>query len=831
MLKIKFIIIVLLSISLQVLPQNKPPIIVNENIFQQNYRQDNGMLFCDSSNGFLVRWEDFRYGTPTYFAQEFDRNSQEVNDKFLIKNYQSIVYLSNNKLFGLYRETYAFSLPSWDKRGVQYFGEYFNKDEILGESVYLGGGDYPWCGTGWPGEGTSVSRFNDELLIASDFGGTLILKKIFADGSDSLLIPELQNENEFGYSVFTAYNLKGEGLVAYFGRESYDSVAGIWIQSYSLNNELISKCFVKEVSSELFNRGIRLNLTVASVNDSLFQLLYIDSLKLKSVIINIRGEIKKDDEYEILLKNDYPEGFLYDDNLILASNFNNGSRAIFIQVLEYLGKFSNSLYYFNSEGNLINAPLYDSSFTYLLSNQIFKDEDDNLISTTKINDKIYLIEFKDFNIIDTTLISNEPASSNEANTRITKYKDEQFFVSYSNEVKTAGRFISMDGNPVSEEKEIDSQSLLFFSDGSALKIWSEEEANYKATKGFSILDCEFNIIRSDTLVLNYDSYYGFCKAEISSDDSFIIVYQNISGVFATKYDKQGNEIKTVKLSEDNRSSVNTLIFFDGQKTFVYWHSYIHLFNEDFEIESVSEKVVYGLFAYLGDDKFATSLYEPQEKRSFYSVVSSNGDTLLSDIAMIYREIDDPMIMGTVKNDEFILFYLEGNKLFANTYNSNGVLIIDKFIVHEAENEVIQNITFSVNGNKVMFGWSAKQKGEYDFDINCVSYDIDLLTNVEESQSLNIVTEYSLKQNYPNPFNPSTTIKYSIPTSVGKGHASSVRLSIYDVLGREVVTLINEQQPSGNYEVIFNASNLSSGIYYYQLKSGDFIKTKKMVLLR
>ena len=91
--------------------------------------------------------------------------------------------------------------------------------------------------------------------------------------------------------------------------------------------------------------------------------------------------------------------------------------------------------------------------------------------------------------------------------------------------------------------------------------------------------------------------------------------------------------------------------------------------------------------------------------------------------------------------------------------------------------------------------------------------------------------FKLEQNFPNPFNPTTKIKYSITSSVETHRDASVQLKVYDVLGREVTTLINETKQAGNYEVEFNASTLSSGVYFYQLKAGDFIQTKKMILLK
>lgn len=97
------------------------------------------------------------------------------------------------------------------------------------------------------------------------------------------------------------------------------------------------------------------------------------------------------------------------------------------------------------------------------------------------------------------------------------------------------------------------------------------------------------------------------------------------------------------------------------------------------------------------------------------------------------------------------------------------------------------------------------------------------TAVKEINSLPM--NYSLSQNYPNPFNPSTFINYQLPVQ------SNVSLKIYDMLGKEVNTLVNETKPAGNYNVNFNATNLSSGIYFYTLKTAQFNQSKKMILLK
>ena len=87
------------------------------------------------------------------------------------------------------------------------------------------------------------------------------------------------------------------------------------------------------------------------------------------------------------------------------------------------------------------------------------------------------------------------------------------------------------------------------------------------------------------------------------------------------------------------------------------------------------------------------------------------------------------------------------------------------------------------------------------------------------------SEFYLSQNYPIPLNPSTTIKYSLPEE------TYVALKVFDILGNEIETLVNDEKSLGNYEVEFDGSELSSGIYFYQLRAGNFIQTTKMVFMK
>jgi hypothetical protein len=101
---------------------------------------------------------------------------------------------------------------------------------------------------------------------------------------------------------------------------------------------------------------------------------------------------------------------------------------------------------------------------------------------------------------------------------------------------------------------------------------------------------------------------------------------------------------------------------------------------------------------------------------------------------------------------------------------------------------------------------------------------EMVTSVKEAQT-SLPDGYSLQQNYPNPFNPSTTIRFSLPKS------GYITLKVYDIVGREVETLVDGDRAAGGYSVEWTPDNLASGVYLYRLEAGSFTETKKLVLQR
>ncbi len=186
---------------------------------------------------------------------------------------------------------------------------------------------------------------------------------------------------------------------------------------------------------------------------------------------------------------------------------------------------------------------------------------------------------------------------------------------------------------------------------------------------------------------------------------------------------------------------------------------------------------------------------------------------------IFRSTDDGLTWTNVYQSDTIQFnnsiaydgniYVGGlfNGVFRSTDNGNSWTVI-------------------TNGFQSLIGFSLCGFGGYIFAGTGAGLyrSSNAVSAVNEDKNI-APNNFSLEQNYPDPFNPSTKIKYSIPNS------EFVSLKVYDVLGKEVATLVNQQNGAGIHEVNFNASKLASGIYFYRLEAGKNILTRKMLLIK
>jgi hypothetical protein len=168
---------------------------------------------------------------------------------------------------------------------------------------------------------------------------------------------------------------------------------------------------------------------------------------------------------------------------------------------------------------------------------------------------------------------------------------------------------------------------------------------------------------------------------------------------------------------------------------------------------------------------------------------------------------------------------------ATELNNQG-FEIERSIENNSSRSTFEKIGF-VNGNgttaaQQIYSYSDKDitaAGRYFYRLRQVDFDGSFEYSNEVAVEVLRPLVYNLEQNYPNPFNPSTTIKYSVPVS------ELVTIKVFDILGNEVTTLVNEHKEASSYEVTFNANQLSSGVYFYKFQAGSFSDTKKLILMK
>ena len=343
-----------------------------------------------------------------------------------------------------------------------------------------------------------------------------------------------------------------------------------------------------------------------------------------------------------------------------------------------------------------------------------------------------------------------------------------------------------------------------------------------------------------------------------NDHDFALVRYNINGTLDNTFGPNGIVITDIKNSDDLATS-------------------IAIQNDN--------KIVAAGYSFNGNDyDFAVVRYNPNGTldstfgtKGIVTTSISNADDYASSLAI---QIDNKIIVaGSSFNEkDFAMIRYNPNGTLDNTFGKNGIVNIQSdssynvisSVAIQSDGKIVaagssgNNSTilrynsdgtldnnFGVNGieitpignsknttkamllqsdGKIITAGSAF-KGNYRV-FSLIRYNGDPVTGLNEKSGDKIPTSFKLEQNYPNPFNPTTKIKYSIP-DVGNADLRSLQttLKVYDILGKEVTTLVNQQQQPGNYEAEFNAGSLASGIYFYKMQAGSFFQTKKMLLLK
>jgi Secretion system C-terminal sorting domain/Carboxypeptidase regulatory-like domain len=235
---------------------------------------------------------------------------------------------------------------------------------------------------------------------------------------------------------------------------------------------------------------------------------------------------------------------------------------------------------------------------------------------------------------------------------------------------------------------------------------------------------------------------------------------------------------------------------------------------------------------LTNGKYVLLFYKEGYKSQYYgdslNTINLTGDTNVSNIFVIMEKLNaiGGEIDGAVTSNSNLP--LSGTLLTA--VNSSGDTVSTSISDHSGNYRIpaLPNGGYIIIANKIGYEKvTYPQKVEVNLSSSPIVNGINIsitTTSIDDNHG-SLPKAFVLSQNYPNPFNPTTTIKYEIPKAI------FVSIKIYDLLGREVATLVNNERLAGKYEVKFDGSKLSSGIYFYRMQAGGFIDSKKLILLK
>jgi hypothetical protein len=256
-------------------------------------------------------------------------------------------------------------------------------------------------------------------------------------------------------------------------------------------------------------------------------------------------------------------------------------------------------------------------------------------------------------------------------------------------------------------------------------------------------------------------------------------------------------------------------------------------SADSYLDTRREVIQVILYDSLGTEKYFTDHHKPNFQLIPITLIDSEYFNLDFKITHYYTKVLGPHAPPWHSGLDFI----DSVRMYSYYAKDDSIVLNPTIIPNHLTNPVNVNYSISIqidtllmkNGFVFNYRFRAKDKGiipEFSYSPDTGYYQCIWDTAISAIESGNgSLKDFSLSQNYPNPFNPTTSLQYAI------GSQQFVTIKVYDLLGREVATLVNEEKPAGKYEVEFNGSEQSSGIYFYQLKAGEYSQSKKMILLK
>ncbi len=792
-----------------------------------NFLQKNPELFFNDSSSFIVTWDDFRTGPKTFMAAQLNGDGSSASNNFKISGREDFNFFGTNKFFVL--STYEFYIM--ETGYVNYYGAVQTAENVIATNISLGYATIPWCGTGWLGYSHSLIKKNDKFYFYLNNSG--YIQHIILDSTGNT-VSFMDDSISFAGSQAIASTNDNHSALFWFDVDfytpDYSKIFGRFLDPS--DNVIADSILISNFSFPLYiPLGMDNFFKVTATTNNNYLLYFATEDSFYYSLISNAGTILQPME-KVALKHAGNSNSYGLQNFSVSST-NDGTFDLFLTVRSRIGteyKFNNHIISFTTSGNYLGITAEDTTFGGTLPKNIFKKGASNYFIPIELDKDIYLASLNNFVITPIRKITDDQPGSNENNGRVIVKDANSALVTWYDESNFNGRLIQPNGNFIGDAVILPSTDIRFKSDGTAFSFLL---VNGKLV--IHSLNQTLQVTQTDTLKIanqtetEIKGYYAY----MPDANSLILLI--------SKYDKAFLLSLDLSLAVSKKRDIT--FGFNNPNIRIYKRSenefYVSIYNLiqifDTQLNEVSAVNQLDVNEYIGNDVFVKVYY-------FYPNTTSNSgyfaDFIKFDGTIVKQNLKlfdwgNNVYYSSIYEGVFGVSYtLNSIGLRLKSYNSNGTQLMSEFPLEQFTNISHLDFSFRRWNDNIIFTWTDNRAQNYD--VWGKIFSVRSLVDAKDNKTL-ALNKFELMQNYPNPFNPSTKIKFTIPSlslreRVSEGRVR-VTLKVFDILGREVATLVDEEKPAGEYEVEFDASLLPSGIYFYRLQSGELVQEKKMILLK
>ncbi|MGE5458250.1 MAG: hypothetical protein ACM3RX_07835, partial [Methanococcaceae archaeon] len=769
--------------------------LINKENSPSTFRHMAPNLYPDNGNGFLIIWTDYRNGAESYYAQRFDASGTAVGKNFPVAGNTDAAFFNDGSFLVIESRIENISY-FMDLSILTFIGHLYDKNNNKIKQVNLGVTQLPWCGTGYLGDWISLTRSRNDIIAYISFNGWALLQKIDSTGA---IIYKNSDQSRLGstaIAINASSNKPGTGyMVSYTNFQTDQTEAGIYASFFDFNDSLISASVPllslpnQNLSPHSYNSG---NFRCIPIANNNYEVFYAsrDSMKLYYSVLNDRGgklginnciSLKTGENrssIENISISPLQDGIFY--LLVTVSSYSNSSD------LRYVNYF----FTFDCAGNMTGSPVIDNSNQYRFGNNLFIADNSaghGFFAAPYYENQVSLDKFTGFLLTARKKVTDVIAGSNEINSFIFNEDKNSFTVGWSNEVSFKAKKFDLTGKPLAEEFIPESNKLYYLKDGTSMALWNTYSDSTYAI-GYTIRDAGKRLRKKVTLATYPFNYYLDLTGSVISDSAFAISYSPVTGSQLLLVNNMGEKLKELTV-DPFRNSLAKFLGTEGNKFYTSFDNRLIIFSD--KLDSLGGNNLFPYFAdkYLGNGRFlvlSPNIVQQYPTRYNFlgSIISVQADTLKK--SSTYAENVSEFHCGIIDKNYYLVYYIKDQNIYGQLYSNSGVMSQELFLINSVPGTEKMMVSMGINNGKAMFTWSETRIPGNGYDIYGRIFNLSEIVSVKEAEKNSLPLSFDLSQNFPNPFNPTTIIRYSLPVT------SHVSLKVYDILGKVIAELINNE---------------------------------------